>query len=604
MARDSAYYSPAETVQKGGVEFSLGGENTFSTGMYDEDGDEVDFAYEEDYEREEYRGGVRYGLSDKLELNGRLNYRKNRSWNEDGDREEVDDLESVGLGLRYQLVEKSDISFALSAEVRALLSEENGEELLLGDEGEYFRMGVAQDLSLGGNFHIASQVNLVLPAKDQSIESGYDFTLYWDQGSFALGVGINGIYSYERDDYSDNPEDKPVGNRGSTHTIASVNRSFVRGHAVLNLKLPWGLLAELRGGQVMQGSFWDQESFGSFSLVYRNRADRSQEVRSSFKQYDVEAQVLKVSPEGTFVKIDRGLSDGIQKGIRFDIYEVDFRGNSVLIASGRVFKVGLDSSIVKILKIFDENGRLAEGQVARGGEVMNKTRIATVFLMLFSLLPAAQAKTFNTEYIEFQLPAGWDCSLEGSEWVCQSQNEERKREAIIIMAAKEKGDQDGIPQYFAYLKEKKQYELPNRKAQVSVPKYTKKTTVNDHVWVDSLHLASEVPGFYTRYMATTRGDLGIAVTFSVAKDHYDSYQELFQKIIESMRTFAVTRGKIAQTLGIKKEAPGSPLPVSSPGFRRHSGSQNWSPGKQEEKRGGRPHPLRHSRFGGSGLFYL
>ena len=164
----------------------------------------------------------------------------------------------------------------------------------------------------------------------------------------------------------------------------------------------------------------------------------------------------------------------------------------------------------------------------------------------------AWGKSFTTDYIEFQLPPGWQCSLEGTEWVCQGQNKQRKREAIIILAAKEKGPQDGIEPYFSYLKEKKQYVLPNRKTQVSEPKYTKKTFVNKHPWVDSLHLASEVPGFYTRYMATTKGDLGIAVTFSVAKDHYDSYQQVFQKVIESMRVFAVTRGQIAKTMGIKK----------------------------------------------------
>ena len=175
---------------------------------------------------------------------------------------------------------------------------------------------------------------------------------------------------------------------------------------------------------------------------------------------------------------------------------------------------------------------------------------ALVIFCAFSSL--VLAKTFNTDYIEFQLPPGWECSLEGSEWVCQSQNKERKREAIIILAAKEKGTQDGIEQYFAYLKEKKQYTLPNRKVQVSEPKYTKKAQVNKHTWVDSLHLASEVPGFFTRYMATIKGDLGIAVTFSVTRKHYDSYQQVFEKVIESMRVFAVTRGQIAKTLGIKK----------------------------------------------------
>ena len=161
--------------------------------------------------------------------------------------------------------------------------------------------------------------------------------------------------------------------------------------------------------------------------------------------------------------------------------------------------------------------------------------------------------TFNTEYIEFQLPPGWKCLLEGAEWVCQSENKDRQKEAIIIMAAKEQGSQDTLSAYEAYLREQKRYTLPNKKVQVSDAKYTKRTKVNQHGWVDSLHLASEVPGFYTRYMATIKGDLGIAVTYSVAKDHYEAYRPLFEKIIRSMRVFAISRGQLANTLGIKKK---------------------------------------------------
>ena len=175
------------------------------------------------------------------------------------------------------------------------------------------------------------------------------------------------------------------------------------------------------------------------------------------------------------------------------------------------------------------------------------------FCLSLLLSTGAFGKLFNTEYVEFQLPPGWDCSLEGTEWVCQSRSKDRQKEAIIILAAKEKGPQDGLNQYETYLRQKKKYVLPNRKTQVSEPKYTKRTKVHQDLWVDSLHLASEVPGFYTRYMATTKGDLGIAVTFSVSKDHYDSYQQIFQKIIESMRAFAVTKGRVAKTLGIKKK---------------------------------------------------
>lgn len=173
----------------------------------------------------------------------------------------------------------------------------------------------------------------------------------------------------------------------------------------------------------------------------------------------------------------------------------------------------------------------------------------TIILAITSIL--AQAKNFSNEYIAFQLPPGWECNLEGAEYVCQSTNKDRQKEAIIIMAAKEKGPQDTLPGYQAYLKEKKTYVLPNRKTQVSDPKYTQVKSVNEHRWVDSLHMASEVPGFFTRYLATVKGDLGVAVTFSVAKDHYNSYQEVFEAVIKSMRVFAIQRSKGSTNFALK-----------------------------------------------------
>ena len=166
---------------------------------------------------------------------------------------------------------------------------------------------------------------------------------------------------------------------------------------------------------------------------------------------------------------------------------------------------------------------------------MNFLRLSLFFLSLLGT--ELGAKTFTSQYCQFELPTGWECALEGTEWVCQSVNEERKKEAIIILAAKVRGKKDSLEQYLAYLKKTKTFSMPNGKTQVSDPKYAKLTPINDHRWIDSLHLASEVPGFYTRYMATVKEDLGIAVTFSVSKNHYDSYRNIFDRVIQTLRVF-------------------------------------------------------------------
>ncbi len=181
-------------------------------------------------------------------------------------------------------------------------------------------------------------------------------------------------------------------------------------------------------------------------------------------------------------------------------------------------------------------------------------RVKIFFFTIFCFIClSAQAKRFTNQYTEFELPSGWECALEGTEWVCQSTNNDRKKEAIIILAAKVRGSQDSLKQYQDYLKKQKTFTLPGGKTQVSEGKYANIKEVNGHRWVDALHLASEVPGFYTRYLATVKEDLGVAITLSVAKDHYSSYQAIFDNIVASMRVFRQKNQNIANFVKKKEE---------------------------------------------------
>jgi hypothetical protein len=178
------------------------------------------------------------------------------------------------------------------------------------------------------------------------------------------------------------------------------------------------------------------------------------------------------------------------------------------------------------------------------------------FLLVCTLIlwqSSALAKLFSSKFCQFDLPPGWDCALEGTEYVCQSENADRKKESIIILAAKIRGEQDNLDEYMAYLKKPKEFALPGGKKQISEPKSTKISRVNDHQWVDSLHMASEVPGFYTRYLATVKEDLGVAVTFSVAKDQYTAYLPVMDKLVSTLRVFRQKKAEIADLRSGKKE---------------------------------------------------
>ena len=169
------------------------------------------------------------------------------------------------------------------------------------------------------------------------------------------------------------------------------------------------------------------------------------------------------------------------------------------------------------------------------------------FLLFFS--PTVWAKLFSNKFIEFQLPEQWQCQLDGSEWVCQSQNEEKKRDAIIVLAAKirSKG-QDSLASYKAHLEKPQSYTSASGQQVISEARYAKESTINNRKWVDSLHLHSEIPDFYTRYLATTANDLGILLTFSVRKDKYAEYGPQIDALLRSLKAFR-RPGNINATAG-------------------------------------------------------
>ncbi|MBI3543291.1 MAG: hypothetical protein HY075_08485 [Deltaproteobacteria bacterium] len=161
---------------------------------------------------------------------------------------------------------------------------------------------------------------------------------------------------------------------------------------------------------------------------------------------------------------------------------------------------------------------------------------ATTFALLIAA-PFAQASKFANQFVEFELPNNWKCGLEGAEWVCQSLDENKKRDAIIVLAAKLKGDKDTLEEYQKYLEKPRTFTGAGGKAISSQPKYAQNKTLNGQLWVDSLHLESEIPGFFTRYLATIKEDIGVLVTYSVNKTKFQDYQKQFDDMISSLKVF-------------------------------------------------------------------
>jgi LPXTG-motif cell wall-anchored protein len=165
-------------------------------------------------------------------------------------------------------------------------------------------------------------------------------------------------------------------------------------------------------------------------------------------------------------------------------------------------------------------------------------------LALAFLLPLhGYAKTFANQFIEFQLPDKWECQLDGTEWVCQSTDEQKKRDAIIVLAAKiKKAGMDELSVYKAHLEKPQTYQSLSGESVTSEPRYVKQIDISGKPWIDSLHLQSEIPDFYTRYLATVESDLGILVTFSVRKDKYEEYAPQIEAMVKSLKAFRKAGG--------------------------------------------------------------
>ncbi len=161
------------------------------------------------------------------------------------------------------------------------------------------------------------------------------------------------------------------------------------------------------------------------------------------------------------------------------------------------------------------------------------------WLFLGLILPQlCFAKKFQNSYVSFDLPPNWDCKLEGVTWTCVNKFSKKPKEAIIILAAKEKGPADNIKAYANHLKTPRNYTNFKGKKIISKVKNLRERQISNQNWIDGLHVGSEVDNYLTRYLATVKQDLAILVTFSAHEKHYPKYANDFIKAIQSLRVTA------------------------------------------------------------------
>jgi hypothetical protein len=242
--------------------------------------------------------------------------------------------------------------------------------LILGDSGNEYSAGVGASYTTRSKNFLNARIGYRDPGKDISDE------LYWQiEGAMvwsyvALIAGVDGITSLSNDPFNKEPlslaVERPAYNRGSTFLYHTINRELISPFAGINIALGNKWRVELRASQVVSGASTDLGTSYGFSLVRRVEELKSNRVDRAFKDYDFEATITKVSPNKTYVVIDKGLSDDVRKGIKIDFYEFDYVGGNILLASGIVTEARSDSAIVRIATLYNRKRELKEGVVARG----------------------------------------------------------------------------------------------------------------------------------------------------------------------------------------------------------------------------------------------
>ena len=61
-----------------------------------------------------------------------------------------------------------------------------------------------------------------------------------------------------------------------------------------------------------------------------------------------------------------------------------------------------------------------------------------------------------------------------------------------------------------------------------------------------MHLGSEIPHYYTRYLATIKGNISVLVTFSAHKLFYTKYSNEFFRAIKSLRVIATKSATVGK----------------------------------------------------------
>lgn len=370
-----SYVPPTQVLRDRGTQLSLGLEGFQTAQTVDQDGKKEKLADGSSFSR--YQGEINglFGLTNDFNGGIGVRYRHQTSTFTNG-TEKVNatgtGVQSLNFRLLFGFQPVNRTRFTLEGNFRFVPytnDEVDGtsdrDKLALGDEGNEYSLGAGMTYSSLSQNHLTLRGGWRRPGNELSTEFYWNGEVAFQFRHLAPVLGVDGVTSLKNSKYESDPNDRPDWNTGASALYNSINREWIAPYAGLNIAFSNVWRVELRGFQVISGRSTDLGTGFGINIVRRMDETSEKVVDAEFKSYDLEATVTKISDKKTYVVIDRGLSDDVEKGMRFDFFEFDYVGGNTLVARGVVIKVSSDKAIVKLTHRFNLAREIKEGLVGR-----------------------------------------------------------------------------------------------------------------------------------------------------------------------------------------------------------------------------------------------
>ncbi len=370
------YSTHARAFYRGGAEllnpkaYSAGFSASYftTTALLDEEGVETALHEGDSFKMMNADFKLSYGLAANLETSLLFRYRNVSGVNQQF-AVSNSGPESAGVEMKYAFPAFENTRYALGVYYKQTLYNNTAyptiaavppDTIILGDDGTEYGAGVYITHN-AYPWKLDTQALFVSPPNDLSGEIQFKAEGLYQFTQLALVGGLEGIYSLNRSQL----DQKPNLARGGTNMFNSLNRQVMAPFAGFNYAFGNIQLA-IRGSTVVSGKSTDKGTSGSIGLTWGSQGVTAESVKiESFKEYHIEASVLKVSARGNFIKIDQGFATDVEKGMKFDIYQTDYFGGNELVGSGIAHNVGSDWTVIKLTKKYKEID-IRPGFAARG----------------------------------------------------------------------------------------------------------------------------------------------------------------------------------------------------------------------------------------------